>query len=197
MFVTKEVAIMTQKLPDAEIWKLMSWINWKKCLKYWMKQHLPALMGELGTMLCLEKCPAQKWVQVLYLPKYQMVLKFGPIRNIHSGLWGRNVERVRTAEGETGMSPGLLVDLFSPPGMSRAERRKLKVICTYSVTLDRMVCSVPCCWSGSFADQEPQEIQGEVHLNQRGWCFAEPRGTKTNAFIGIHIFAFCSPDTYK
>lgn len=139
----------------------MSWINWKKCLKCGMK-HLFALMGELGhnVVPCKMSCP-KVGSAVVYTK-----ISDGPyvwsIRKTQSGLWGRNMERLRTAEGETGMSPCSLGDLFSPPGTSRAERRKLKVLCTYSVTLDHMVCSVSCCWGGSWAELEPQETQDEV-----------------------------------
>lgn len=131
----------------------------KKCLKCGMKQHLFTLMGELGhnVVPCKMSCPKVRPTLV----STKISDNIWSIRKTQSELWGRNMERVRTAEGETGMTPCILVDLFSPPGTSRAERRKLKVICTYSVTLDHMVCSVPCCWGGSLADLEPQETQGE------------------------------------
>lgn len=51
----------------------------KKCLKCGMKEHLHALMGELGhnVVPCNMVLPKNRF-QLLYLPKYQMVCKFGP-----------------------------------------------------------------------------------------------------------------------
>jgi len=72
-----------------------------------------------------------------------MVVKLGLSENHSPGLWGKNMEMVRTAEEEAGMSSCLLVNLFSPPRINRVRRREIKLICTYSVTSDHIVCSVP------------------------------------------------------
>lgn len=121
----------------------------KKKPKIWNETTSPCSDGGAKSQCCifkkiLSKSGSSSYILVL-ITKISDGLYIWSIRKTHSGLQSRNVERERSAAGEIGMFPHILVDLFSPPDISRAERRKLEMICTYSVTLDHMVCSVPCC----------------------------------------------------
>lgn len=94
-----------------------------------------------------------------------MAFKLGLSEKHSLGLWGRNMERMRTTEEETGMSFCLWVDLFSLPGTNRAGRRELKV--NLSLQTIWLVLS-PARGGGSLADLEPQETSGEVQPKAGG-----------------------------